>query len=262
MTDDMTGDPWLLLERELDLWRDSGRQVRFWLRDDDAVAPSPALDRLAQVAQRFGAPALLAVIPMLAEPALASRLRLTSWLLPCQHGCWHHNHAPEGQKKSEFGANRSATDIRGEIAEARHRLGELFGPQLLPVFVPPWNRIAPGHAALLPELGLVGLSCFRNYAIPDGRGPVLANTQIDIMDWHGGRIGRTSDSLVPEICGLLTEMRTASQPVDATLGLLLHHRDHDDAAWSFLDAFLDRAVSHRAVTPVDPRKLFSLPIAG
>jgi hypothetical protein len=131
---------------------------------------------------------------------------------------------------------------------------------LLPVFVPPWNRIAPGHAALLPGQGLVGLSCFRDFAMPDGRGPLLANSHIDIMDWHGGRIGRSPQSLVPEICSLLAGIRTGSQPIDATLGLLLHHRDHDDAAWAFLDAFLDRAASHRAVKPVDPRSLFSLPM--
>jgi hypothetical protein len=78
----MSDDPWLPLECELDLWSDSGRQVRFWLRDDDAVAPGPALDRLAQVAERFGAPALLAVIPMLPGDLLAPAL--PAWLLASQ----------------------------------------------------------------------------------------------------------------------------------------------------------------------------------
>jgi hypothetical protein len=253
----MNDEVWQPLLRELDRWSADGRQVRIWLRDDDAVAPNPALDRLARTAARFGAPVLLAVIPMLAEPALAATIKATPWLLPCQHGCRHRNHAPEGAKKSEFGSGRSAGIVRGEIAEARQRLGDLLGPALLPVFVPPWNRIDPGHAALLPELGLTGLSCFRNFSHGLDDGPILANTHIDIMDWDGGRIGRSPRSLVPEICGLLAERRLAPGPADDTIGLLLHHRDHDDAAWAFLDTFGELTAAHDAVIPMDPRRLFS-----
>lgn len=60
---------------ELDRWSETDRRLRLWLRDDDAVAPSPALDRLAGLSERFALPVLLAVIPMLAEPALAAALR-------------------------------------------------------------------------------------------------------------------------------------------------------------------------------------------
>lgn len=249
-------DDWQPLRHELDLWGEAGRQVRFWLRDDDAVVPSAALDRLGRTAERFGAPVLLAVIPMLAEPALAAGLRNTPWLLPCQHGCWHRDHAPEGAKKSEFGPNRSAAEVEAEIAEARRRLAGLIGPALLPVFVPPWNRIAPGHAALLPELGLTGLSCFRAYSHGLADGPVLANTDIDIIDWHGGRGGRHASLLVAEICELLAARRLASGAEDGTIGFLLHHLDHDDAAWAFLDALGSITAAHDAVTALDPRRLF------
>lgn len=253
----MSRDIWQPLLRELDLWSEAGRRLRLWLRDDDAVAPSPALDRLAAAAERFGAPALLAVIPMPAEPRLAPALRSTPWLRPCQHGCWHRNHAPANAKKSEFGPDRPAGEVRGEIAAARQRLGDLLGSELLPVFVPPWNRIAPGHAALLPELGLIGLSCFGNFAHGSERGPLLANTHIDIMDWQGGRIGRSPAVLVPEICAWLADRRLASGPADDTLGLLLHHRDHDETAWGFLDTLCAIAAAHDAVRPLDPRLLFA-----
>ncbi|PZO01797.1 MAG: polysaccharide deacetylase, partial [Hyphomicrobiales bacterium] len=79
-------DIWLPLQAELDRWSEAGLTIRLWLRDDDAVAPSPALDRLADVGERFALPVLLAVIPMLAEPALASAMRAMPALLPCQHG--------------------------------------------------------------------------------------------------------------------------------------------------------------------------------
>lgn len=253
----MSRDVWLPLLNELDRWSEAGRQLRVWLRDDDAVAPGPALDRLAATAECFGAPALLAVTPMLAEPGLATALATTPWLLPCQHGCRHRNHAPAGAKKSEFGPNRSSNEIRGELVEGRARLGELFGPALLPVFVPPWNRIDPAHAALLPKLGLTGLSCYRDYAHGLERGPILANTHIDIIDWQGGRVGREPAALVPEICGLLSRRRLAAAPGDDTIGLLLHHRDHDETAWAFLDAFGAIAAAHDAVRPLDPRRLFA-----
>ena len=250
---------WQPLHAELDRWSEAGRRVRLWLRDDDAITPSPALDRLAGLGERFGLPVLLAVIPMLAQPELAVALRDRPMLLPCQHGCWHRSHAPDGERKSEFGPQRAGAEIDAEIGEARRRLQELFGPALLPVFVPPWNRIDPAHAARLPVLGFAGLSCFRGYGLGPGGGPVLGNTHLDIMDWGGGRIGRRADEMIPEICRLLTAKRTAKTPDGQAFGVLMHHRDHDAMAWAFLDAFLSVATRHPAVVAADPRSLFPLP---
>jgi hypothetical protein len=39
------------------------------------------------------------------------------------------------------------------------------------------------------------------------------------------------------------------------LGLLLHHRDHDDGAWSVLDGILSLAAAHPAVRCADPAAL-------
>ncbi|WP_439493179.1 polysaccharide deacetylase family protein [Bosea sp. (in: a-proteobacteria)] len=256
MTRAATDSLWLPLETELDRWSAAGRRVSLWLRDDDAIAASPALDRLSALSQRHGLLVLLAVIPMLAEPSLAAALRQMPTLLPCQHGGWHRNHAPAGAKKTEFGADRAANDIRDELREAKARLGDLLGPALLPVFVPPWNRIDPAHAALLPDIGFRGLSCFRGYRLGAKGGPALVNTALDIMDWSA-RIGRPAADLVDEACRLLAGLR-AEAGDGAALGLLLHHRDHDEAAWAFLEGFLARATAHPAVAHGDPRRLFGL----
>lgn len=249
----MTVSPWQALTQELDCWNAAGRKIALWLRDDDAVAPSPALDRLASLSERFAAPVLLAVIPLLAEPALATALGSTPRLRPCQHGATHRNHARAGSKKSEFGAEREASDVDAAIAHGRQRLHDLLGDSVLPIFVPPWNRIAQSHAARLGALGFAGLSCFRDYRHgPDG-GPRLLNTQIDIMDWHGGRIGRSTADLLGEIVALLRERRSGATG-DLELGLLLHHRDHDETAWSFLRDLLG-ASQHPAVRVVDPGSL-------
>jgi len=39
------------LEPELACWRRKGLIPRFWLRDDDATRPTPALDRVANLRQ-------------------------------------------------------------------------------------------------------------------------------------------------------------------------------------------------------------------
>ena len=86
MSASLPDSTWLPLAAELDRWSEAGRQIRLWLRDDDAVAPTPALDRLSALGERFALPVLLAVIPAQAEPALAEALRDRPSLLPCQHG--------------------------------------------------------------------------------------------------------------------------------------------------------------------------------
>lgn len=256
----MSETHWQALSRELDSWRKSGRQLRIWLRDDDAVAPSPALDRLSALAERHGAAVLLAVIPMLAEAELAPALRTLPRLRPCQHGVWHRSHAPAGGKKSEFGPERDGKTVDGEIAQGRDRLHGLLGDDVLPVFVPPWNRIDPGHAARLGGLGFSGLSCFRNYRHGPGGGPHLLNTQIDVMDWRGGRIGRRPEDLVPEITERLAGLRDDATRRPGTLGLLLHHRDHDENAWSALDGILGLVAAHPAAELADPAELLRAPI--
>ena len=60
------------LMRELDGWQAAGGIARFWLRDDDAVEPTAALDRL--LGAMNGMPLTLAVIPAFSGAALAARL--------------------------------------------------------------------------------------------------------------------------------------------------------------------------------------------
>ncbi len=254
----MKAPHWQALALELDRWGAAGRKIGLWLRDDDAVAPSPALDRLSALAERFTAPILLAVIPLLAEPALAAALRGMPLLRPCQHGAVHRNHSPAGGNKSAFGAEREAADVDADIAQGQRRLHDLLGAAALPIFVPPWNRIAQSHAARLGERGFAGLSCFRGYRLgPDG-GPRLLNTHLDIMDWHGGRVGRSATDLLGELVALLAERRQA-EAGDAQLGLLLHHRDHDETAWSALSDILSVASAHPAAQLIDPAQLIAPP---
>lgn len=251
------GPAWAALFAELDRWAETGKRLDLWLRDDDATAPGPQLDRLAALAERFAIPVLLASIPLLAQETLARRLESAPLLRPCQHGTWHRNHAPAGEKKSEFGQHRPLAEILTEIAAGQARLRELFGARALPVFVPPWNRIHPRVAAELPRLGLTGLSCFRKFALDQTGGPRLVNTDLDLIDWQRGRIGRPAGDLLTEMAALLAEQREQSGR-SATFGLLLHHRDHDDTVWDFLTTLLGRLSGHAAVAFAGPDALFAV----
>ncbi|HEV2510609.1 polysaccharide deacetylase family protein [Bosea sp. (in: a-proteobacteria)] len=252
MTEDAA---WSALFAELDRWAHAGKRLELWLRDDDATEPSDQLDRLADLAGRFTIPVLLASIPLQAQETLAKRLETAPLLLPCQHGTWHRNHAPTGEKKSEFGLHRPTADIAAEIAAGRQRLRDLFGHSFLSVFVPPWNRIHPEIAAELPGLGFAGLSCFRNFALGPAGGPRLVNTDLDLIDWHHGRVGRQPDNLLAEMVQLLADRQMKPQPRQP-FGLLLHHHDHDSTTWSFLTNLLSRLSGHAAVAFSGPDTLF------
>jgi hypothetical protein len=251
---------------ELDRWSDGGKTALLWLRDDDAVASSDALERLIALSGAHAAPVLLAVIPMLAERSLALRIADAPLLRPCQHGYCHLNHAaPAG--KAEFGPHRPAETRRAEIAEGWRRLGELLGPRALPVFVPPWNRIDAALAAQLPALGFAGLSTIGNRrpAVAD-RFPVI-NADLDIIDWKGGRIGRSQTALACELASLLSAKR-AQDGREIPFGVIMHHLVHDETAWAFMDEFLHVMRGHPAVRIADPADLFGCaflpppPLAG
>ena len=81
---------WTDLAIELDHWTAAGRQASFWWRDDDAVAWTPALERL--LARAEGLPVALAVIPGEAEPALGEALAEFDGVRALQHGWRHENH--------------------------------------------------------------------------------------------------------------------------------------------------------------------------
>ena len=48
----MRAAAWAQLEQALSRWTQAGRVADFWLRDDDAVEPSPALERLLELGDR------------------------------------------------------------------------------------------------------------------------------------------------------------------------------------------------------------------
>jgi hypothetical protein len=232
---------WPDLAVELDRWEEAGRTARLWWRDDDAVAPTPQLDRLLQIAG--GAPLALAVIPQMAEPDLAERLAGEQHVAVLQHGWRHANHAATG-KKSEYPAQRSGADVVGELAAGRARLAALFGERALPILVPPWNRFDEHFVPLLAAAGIAALSQMapRKTALPAEI--VTIDVHLDVVAWHEGRefvgTGAALGRLIAELC-------TRRQSDDETaIGVLTHHLVMDGATEGFMARLAGIVAAHPA----------------
>lgn len=236
---------WTDLAIELDHWTAAGRQASFWWRDDDAVAWTPALERL--LARAEGLPVALAVIPGEAEPALGEALAEFDGVRALQHGWRHENHAPDGEKKTELGRHRSAETRLRELAAGHRRMTTLFGEQALPVLVPPWNRMDADLLPTLPELGIHGLSADqpRDQAEPVA-GLRVVNIHVDL----GLLAGHPDDGerlVLGAAVRHLRERRAGRVDAAEPTGLLTHHRVQDGIYDDFLDRFLAVAAEHPAV---------------
>lgn len=228
-------DAWEEFDCELARWREIGRPVEFWWRDDDASRPDPALDQLLQLASESGIPLALAVIPDSAQPAAFKNLRAGIAVL--QHGVDHSNRAEAGEKKTEFPSSQPVEDALTKLAGGRAKLEALFGAnRVLPVLVPPWNRIAPALVSHLAGAGYRGLSTFGRKKVTNfPAGVTLVNTHVDIIDWKGGRKFWGSERVLNDVARLLAERRTGASSASEPVGWLTHHAVHDAQAWQFLD---------------------------
>jgi peptidoglycan/xylan/chitin deacetylase (PgdA/CDA1 family) len=228
MTDD---EVWRPLRAELARWIHASRSARFWLRDDDAVKPTQALERLLALGRENAVPLTLAVIPAHAENALAERLAGEPGVSAAVHGWSHVNHASKDEKKQELGSHRPREVVLGQLRDGYARIEELFPKRFVPVLVPPWNRIDPLLLPQLPELGFEALSIIGPVKAKHAAFLPVINTHVDLMDWHGTRGCRDHGELVTAI---VKELQHRFNGSDQPIGILTHHLVHDESAWAFL----------------------------
>ncbi|QEX25145.1 polysaccharide deacetylase [Hypericibacter adhaerens] len=237
---------WAALRTELDRWADAGLRADFWWRDDDAVEPSPALDRLLALRSSRDLPLALAVIPAPAGRALAGRLRAETGLKVLQHGYAHHNHAPDGDKTIELGSHRPVAKVMAELRVGRRKLEELFGRQFIAVMVPPWNRIDDTVIAALARADYRGLSVFGARAHRFAAGRMLqSNVHLDVMNWTTRRFLGARPILKRAVLHLHLRRSGEADRREPT-GLMTHHLAHDRAGWDFIARFLDETGGHPA----------------
>jgi hypothetical protein len=204
------------------------------------VADTPALDRLLKLAARYGGGIGLAVIPARLQASLASRLADESSAFALVHGWSHANHAPADAKKEEFGAHRPVEVMAAEAQRGLLSAREHLGAKLLPVFVPPWNRVSGALIPHLPRLGFAGLSTFtdRSAAFP-AAGLLQINTHVDPIDSHGSRSAIDHTRIVASLAGAIERRMDREADRDEPIGLLTHHLVHDEVIWSTCERLID-----------------------
>ncbi|MGY0791259.1 polysaccharide deacetylase family protein [Azospirillum argentinense] len=252
---------WDALTAELDAWAAAGRAATLWWRDDDAVEPTPDLDRMIALSVEIGAPLALAVIPAGVTDALAPVVDAAPTVTVLQHGWSHTNHAAPPAKKTELGADRPTIAVLAELAEGRSVLDRRFGQRALPVLVPPWNRIAPGTTAGLPGAGFAGLSVFGPRRVSTVN-MMCVNTHIDPVAWKNGkRFLGDAESLGMAVAHLRARRLGTVDAAEAT-GLLTHHLVMDGETWAFTERFLTVTRRHPAARWLSADTLFATPFAA
>lgn len=216
--------------------REAGCLPALWLRDDDAVEPTPALDRLLRFSQTTGLATHLAVIPADATKALGAYVASNSEFIPVVHGLAHQNHAPVSEKKAEFGPHRSLQERLADAQTGLDKLRKLFGNRLCPAFVPPWNRMADDMASGLATARFTMISTYGPRSVTNPAvGMVQINTHIDPIDWRGTRGLADPDLILARLSATLIARAQGETDGTEPLGLLTHHLVQNAAIWDFCE---------------------------
>lgn len=219
------------LLQELDAWTE--RRADFWWRDDDAVAPTPALQPLLDLTRHSSVPVVLAVVPFGATAALAERTARLPLVRIWQHGIRHYNTARPPAKKQEL--TLASPQSLCDLVTGRARLRSLFGPQFQPALVPPWNRIDASFLPHLAKSGFRGLSTFKpRQQLSAAPGVSQINTHVDLMFWRPNPIFRGPSACVADICTHLAAKRSGHADNTEPTGVLSHHNVMNIEAWDFL----------------------------
>lgn len=253
---------WEALAAEFDRWGSSGRPATLWWRDDDAVAPTPALERMIGLSDTYAVPLVLAVIPATLTLELGPRIASSTRTHAVQHGWRHENHAAAGTRASEFPEERAPEERAADIAAGYAAVRDL--PRFEPYFVPPWNRCTPKLHPQLAAAGLRGISGWgargtvadlphavhshSGSADPAFDGPfTVCNTHADIITWKTTRGFVGEAKVLTELVQHLAARRTGAADATEPTGLLTHHLVHDSPSWHFLDRLFQTTVRHGTV---------------
>ncbi len=249
------GELWRPLSGALDRVAADGCRVRLWLRDDDAVATTPALSTFLDLLEAAGIPALLAVIPASATSPLRAAVARRPRIAAAVHGWAHANHARPGERAQELGPQRPVRTVAAEVRRGLLRLKELFATQALPVLVPPWNRF---DEALLPHLRAAGfraVSAFGTVPASLAAHRLLRfDAHLDLIDWKRARRCRDPRWLVEELARLVAaSARDGFWPI----GVLTHHLVHEVAATHFLEQLFAVTAGHPGAQWLHPTALLA-----
>ena len=239
---------WAALERELDMWAQSGQTATFWWRDDDAGADAAKLKELLHLRQALGVPLAVAVVPDWLTPDVASLIAGSGsgGIQVLQHGVAHADHSGGRGRRMELCAGALPSGLRQALIRSRNVLRTSFPSSLIEVMVPPWNRIDEAVLSILAGSGFLGLSTLGPRRGAREHGLVVNNVHIDIIDWKDGRRFAGDEAcLKVSVRHLENRRRGVVDPLEAT-GLMTHHLVHDAACHAFVDRFVRAVARHPA----------------
>lgn len=247
---------WRRFADELARWRDAGRPVEFWWRDDDAALPDPALTRLLELAARSDVPLALAVIPLRAGAEIFASL--AERVVVIQHGTDHVNRAALGAKKTEFPPEEAASAAVTRLRAGWTRLAALAGDRALPALAPPWNRFPAAYAQALAAAGYRGLSQYgARRRVSPAPGLIQVNTQVDLIGWRSGGGFAGEEAVLEAAVRHLEAKREGRADAAEPTGWLSHHRVHDTATWDFLERLFDSTRVETGARWCHPAALFA-----
>jgi len=175
-------------------------------------------------------------------------LRSSPLVYATQHGFSHTNHEPKGTGASEVGVTRDTALQIADLREGWARMQAAELPNLLPVFVPPWNRIADKMLPVLVELGYTAVSTGGPRPDPAPvEGLQHINCQIDPIHWKQGARFTGTEKSIDQCLLHLRARRLGDVARDEPTGFCTHHLQTDDATWNFMESFMAR-VTHKGAS--------------
>lgn len=248
--------PRTLLLNALDTWGEAGKAAEFWWRDDDLGDPTRKLEPLLRTAEALKFEPLLAVVPLWATPDLP-RILKGRLARVATHGWAHADHQHGVGKKAEFGDARPLEALSEEARAGRERLLALFGDTTLACFVPPWNRMVPELAKVLPGAGYHAVSVFGSRPrAKAGLGLRWINTHVDVIDWRGSRRFIGSDAFADAITRELRRRKPTKGRDDEPIGLLTHHLEMHPEDWEGFHELCDILMTHPATRMLSSSAIF------
>jgi hypothetical protein len=216
-----------------------------FFRADDVAVPGAKFLRLMEIFTRCRMPLCLAVVPAWLTQTRWQQLERAGQSAPSlwcwhQHGWRHINHEGSG-KKQEFGPGRSCLQLSNDLSQGKYHLQNLMGKAFAPIFTPPWNRCDQNTLRLLKELNYRAVSRFRGSPPPPPEGLTDFSVNVDLHT-------RKEADPIAGWEGLFSELESAFS--QRFCGIMIHHQRMNEAAFAFLEIFLQALVRQKRLQVV------------
>ena len=220
------------LEYALSRLESSGRTLKVFFRNDDVDVDELTLRQLLYTFWSLDTPLDLAVIPRRLTESCVVLLKEydRSQFGLHQHGWQHVSHEATG-RKCEFGVSRSFDQQLKDIAKGQQRMNEAFWRSWSRVFTPPWNRCTEETYRALDQLGFEALSKDNGKPPISGYGFREISVTFDLYCWKGEPAMKSPENVFGELANQVGELDT--------IGIMLHHKVMDAAAFAFLEQLIE-----------------------